>query len=228
MRIIQPYDFSEITLDYLIENKKILPTNGNKVWSATIFPKSKQLNLLSFYDKNHIVTQISDDMFKDFVILNKTEETIFVNRGKGKKHIKAIEIGDFNDSIKRTIQLDKPIDYNENASVFLNLPKLDITLINQLELKKDLIFKPEVNINEFARTTKLDPFQSSINHPFITIPKQNNIILKNNNKRILEEIFKWAKFKGIKYIYCINEWRPYVINTDWTIPYIYYTIKGSY
>lgn len=228
MRIIQPFDFSKITLDYLIENKKIIPTSHNKVWAASIFPKSKQLNILPFYDKNHIVTQISDDLFKDFIILNKSEETIYINRGNGRKHIKSIEIGDFNDSIKRYIQLDKPIDYNENAKLFLNLPKYDINLTNQLQIKKELTFNPDVNINQFLRTTKPDPFQAIIQHPFISIPKQNNIILKNNNKRILEEIFKWAKFKGIKYIYCINEYRPYCINTDWTTPYVYYTIKGAY
>lgn len=228
MKTIQPYDFSVITLQELIDTNTILPIDGNKVWSANIFPKSKDLNLLAGLDSERIVTQIDDTLFSDFIILDKTEQTILVNNNTGRKCIKAVEIGDFNDSIKRYVQLEKPIDFNTDSNKFLNLPQVDHDLLRQLDVSTDLIHKPEVGADDFFTKMKPDIFEAPIKHPNINVPNSNKATFKHNNKAIIQEIFKWALAKGIKYIYCINEYRPYVINNQFTTNYVYYTIKGSY
>lgn len=228
MKIIQPYDFSVITLQELIDNKTIIPSEGNRIWSASIFPTSKNLNLLSTIDKDHIVTQIDDTLFADFTVLDKVNQIVLVNNNTGKKYIKCIEIGDYNDSVKRYIQLDKPVDFNIDAGKFMNLPNIDHDLIHQLDVSTDLIHKPAINTEEFFNKHKPSMFETVIKHPHINIPNSNKIPFKNNNKVIIQQVFKWALDKGIKYIYCINEYRPYVIDSQWTTNYVYYTIKGSY
>lgn len=229
MRIIQPFDFSQVTLDDVLASKQLLPVSGNKIWMASIFSNLRDLNNLSFIDKDRQITQLDDTLFNGFTILNNINQDVYINNGKGRKYIKSIEIGDFNDSIKRYTQLDKPIDYNLNANVFLNLPQIDFSLSHQLDvIPKDLIFKPEINIDNFSKRIKPELFEVSINHPHINYPKSLPIPFKHNNKALIESIFKWATTKGIKYIYCINEWRPYSVTTEYTTPYVYYTIKGSY
>jgi len=228
MRTIQPYDFTVVSMQELIDNKKIIPAIDNKIWSASIFPKSKVLNLLPNLDKDHLVTQLDDVLFSDFIILDKTEQIVLVNNGTGKRLIKCVEIGDFNDSVKRYIQLDKPVDFNVDENKFMNLPNIDHDLINELDVHTDLIHKPSISTDEFFVKKRPDMFETPIKHPHINIPNSNKIPFKNNNKAVIQQIFKWAKEKGIKYIYCINEYRPFVINSQWTTTYVYYTIKGSY
>lgn len=228
MRIIQPYDFTQVTLQELIDSKKILTADGNKVWAASIFPKSKVLNLLAHTDKDRIVTQIDDVLFGGFIMLDKTIQTVLVNDGKGRRHIKCVEIGDFNDSVKRYIQLDKPADISVDAQKFMNIPTIDHDLISQLDVSTDLIHKPAVDTDDFFTKKRPDMFDTPIKHPHIQVPRASNIPFKNNNKAIIEQVFKWAMDKGIKYIYCINEYRPYIIDQTWITPYVYYTVKGAY
>jgi len=228
MKTIQPYDFSVISLQNLIDQKLILPAEGNKIWTASIFPKSKSLNLLDYLDKDRIVTQIDDSLFADFTVLDKVNQIVYVNNGAGKKYIKSVEIGDFNDSVKRYIQLEKPIDFNVDANKFLNLPVIDHELQNQLDVRADLIHKPAISTDEFFVKHRPDMFETQINHPHINVPNSDKTTFRNNNKAIIQQIFKWALDKGVKYIYCINEYRPYVIDSQWTTSYVYYTIKGSY
>lgn len=249
MRTIQPYDFSQVKLQDLIDQKKILYAKNNKTWSASIFPKSKELNQLAISDKDHIITQLDDTLFKDFIVLDKLNQIVMVNHGTGKRFIKCVEIGDFNDSVKRYTQLDKPVDYSLDAKVFLNLPKFDMELTAELNVNLDIPIRgqqpipilyhrdgsaptlfhvPDIELPVLTRKAKPDMFDTPINHPHINIPKPSLLPFKNNNKGIIEQIFKWAKTKGIKYIYCINEYRPNVISSDYVTPYVYYTIKGSY
>lgn len=228
MRVITPYDLTQVTMQSLIDKKLILPVDGNKVWSASIFPKSKELNILPGSDKDRIITQIDDSLFAKFNVLDKSQQNVKVKRGTGRRYIKAVEIGDYNDSVKRYAQLDKPIDYSEDAKKFLNLPVYDLTLMSELDTSVELIHRPGVNITDFLPQGKRQLFETPINHPHINHPVPIPLPFKHNNKAIIEHIFKWASDKGVKYIYCINEYRPYSMTQEWTTPYVYYTIKGSY
>lgn len=229
MRIIQPYDLSQVSMQGLIDSKSILPASENKVWQATIFPASKTVNLLVGHDKDHIVTMIDDALFSDFVVLDKVNQNVLINNNTARKYIKSVEIGDFNDSIKRYAQLDKPIDYNTDAQAFLNIPQIDYTISNELNVSVDemeLIHQPADQT--FAPKQKRDVFASNVNHPHINTPQALPRPFKNNNKAVIHEVFKWALAKGIKYIYCINEYRPHIISNDWATPYVYYTVRGSF
>lgn len=228
MRVIKPYDLQQVTMQSLIDKGLILPADGNKIWTASLFPKSKELNILPNIDKDRIITQIDDSLFSDFIVLDKQNQNVYVKRGTGRKYIKSVEIGDYNDSVKRYAQLDKPIDYNADAKKFLNLPTYDFSLIQQLNTSVELIHQPGVNINDFLPPARMEMFETPIDHPHITHPKPKPTAFKHNNKAIIEHIFKWALDKGVKYIYCINEYRPYSMTQEWTTPYVYYTIKGSY
>ena len=228
MKVIQPYNLQEVTMQSLIDQKLILPVDGNKVWQASIFPKSKELSALVSIDKDRIITQIDDVLFSNFVILDKVNQNVFVKRGTGRRYIKSIEIGDFNDSVKRYAQLDKPIDYNLDARKFLNLPLYDFELTNQLNTSVEMIHRPGANIDDFIIPPKPQLFDTPIDHPHIPFPQPSPRPFKHNNKAIIEHVFKWALDKGVKYIYCINEYRPYSMTQEWTTPYVYYTIKGAY
>lgn len=228
MKIIQPYDFTQVTMQSLIDNQLILPVDGNKVWQASIFPKSRELNALSNIDKDRIITQIDDELFQNFTILDKVNQNIYINNNTGRKYIKSVEIGDFNDSVKRYSQLDKPVDYNADAKTFLNLPMYDFELVYELDTHVDLVHKPGVDMADYLPKMRPPLFETPINHPHISQPLPRPTPFKHNNRAVLEEIFKWALDKGVKYIYCINEYRPYAVTTEWTTPYVYYTVKGSF
>lgn len=226
MRILQPYDLSQISLESLIEQNKILPIEGNKVWSCSIFPLSKTVSSLDNFDKDHQITLIDDELFAGYTVLNKINEVVLVNNGTGRKMIKTSEFGTFEDSVKRYNQLDKPIDYNEDAQKFMNLPVVDVSLASQLNVATDLVHRPD-GLEAFTRKPKLGIFDTIINHPHITQPTSKKTPFKNNDKKIILEVLKWGLTKGIKYIYCINEYRPYLINHSYAAPFVYYTIKGS-
>jgi len=228
MRIIQPYDFTQVSKQSLIDQKLILPVDGNKVWHASLFPKSKELNILPYIDKDRIITQIDDELFQNFIVLDKVNQNVYINNNTGRKYIKSIEIGDFNDSVKRYSQLDRPVDYNSDAKTFLNLPMYDFELVHELDTSVELIHRPDISIEEFITKQRPAIFDTPINHPHISQPAPSPLPFKYNNRAIIEEVFKWALDKGVKYIYCINEYRPYAVTTEWTTPYVYYTIKGSF
>lgn len=231
MKIIYPYDLSEVTIESLVYDKKIIHAKDNKSWQATIFHNSKKLNLISTYDKDHIITQVDDELFKDFILLERTEQTVFTDNNTKRDYIKCIEIGDYNDSVKRYTQLDKPIDYNNDAQTFLNIPQYDYSQTNNYNVGTDLIYKTDINVDDILPQKKPMFFdQQTVDHPHINTYDQNNTssISKYNNKAFIEQVLKWAKEKGILYIYCINEYRPHIMNTSYTTPYVYYTIKGAY
>lgn len=226
MRILQPYDLNQVTIESLLEQNKILPINGNKVWSCSIFPLSKDVSTLTFFDKDHQITLIDDDLFTGYTVLDKIKQTVLINNNTGRKMITTTEFGTFEDSVKRYNQLDRPIDYNEDAEKFMNLPIVDVSLANQLNVATDLIHRPD-GLEAFYPKPKLGPFDTIINHPHITQPTSKRIPFKNNDKKIILEVLKWGLSKGIKYIYCINEYRPYLINQSYAAPFVYYTIRGS-
>jgi len=228
MRVIKPYDLTQVTMQSLVDKGLILSADGNKIWSASIFPKSKVLNILPNTDKDHIITQIEDSLFSKFVVLDKPQQNVYIKLGTGRKYIKSVEIGDYNDSVKRYAQLDKPIDYSGDAKKFMNLPVYDLTLIQELDTSVEMIHRPGVNLADFLPQSRRQMFETLIKHPHIPHPKPLPLPFKHNNKAIIEHIFKWALDKGVKYIYCINEYRPYSMTHEWATPYVYYTIKGSY
>ena len=227
MRILQPYDLNQVSVQTLLEQNKILPVNGNKVWSCSIFPLTKDISNLDFFDKDHQITLIDDELFSGYTVLDKINQTVLVNNGTGRKMIKTTEFGTFEDSVKRYNQLDKPVDYNEDAQKFLNLPTVDETLINQMNVVlPDLVHRPD-GFQDFGVKTKRGMFDTPINHPHINQPTSNRLPFKNNDKKIILQVVKWGLSKGIKYIYSINEYRPYIVNQSYTTPFVYYTIRGS-
>ncbi len=227
MNIIQPYDLNIFTVEGLLHDNKILSSKDNKQWRATIFPKSTVLNVLPMYDSHNIITQIDDIIFDGFTILSKTEQTIYTDNNTKRDLIKCKEFGDFNDSVKRYIQIDNPIDIVSDAQIFANLPSTDYSMKDKLNVKIELIHKPDLNINEFTPRRKPSMFPDVSTHPHISNEKAKDTVIKNNNKATIEQILRWAKDKGIKYIYSINEYRPYIISTDYVAPYVFYTIKGA-
>lgn len=227
MRILQPYNLNVITIDQLLEQNKILPIQGNKIWSCSIFPLSKTVSSLEFFDKDHQITLIDDELFTGYTVLDKTQQTLLINNGTGRKLIKTTEFGTFEDSIKRYNQLDKPIDYNEDAQTFLNIPQYDVTLINQLNVSATNLIHSPNGLEDFLPKKRYSMFETPIDHPHINQPTSKKKPFKNNDKKIILEVLKWGISKGIKYIYCINEYRPYLINQSYASPFVYYTIRGS-
>lgn len=227
MKIIQP--FSIINTSDLLANKQILLAKDNKAFYANIFPESTDIQQINLYDKYRLITKIEDSLFNDFIILKKMNDVI-VNANGNKQMIKSIEIGDFNDSVKRYTNLDKPIDYNKenNAQEFNNIPNYDLSQLQNLNVEQKLIYKAQSDFSEFEPYRKKDMFSDQIHHPHINSQKLIKKPFKHNDKTTLEQIFKWAKEKNILYIYCIIENRPYCINNNYVTPYVYYTIKGAY
>jgi hypothetical protein len=212
--IIYPYDLNNITTDALLVDNNIISVNDtNFAWYNTILPKSfyQDKEFLN-YSKDRIVTLIDDSIFTDFniTLLNEYNQTIIVNNKR--KYIKSKEIGDYTNSIKRYTQLNKSISYNEDAQKFLNLPKNEITQKAQLNVMGDFNYGQQLKTSE---------------HPHITHQKKIPQEYKYNNKTYIVETLKWAVENDIKYIYSINEYRPYILNTSYVTPYIYYTITGS-
>lgn len=227
MTIINPFDLSTITIEKLLEQKKILPSEGNKVWRASIFPDINPIEALNQYDKDHIITKVPAEIFDGFTMLLKPEDVVNVTNGK--KWIKSKEYGNYDDSVKRFTLLDKPIDYNKdyNASAFLNLPKIDGIKANNVVIEDSQLFhKPGLDVLplkkekiDFLNTTDL------FSHPHVQ-PLANTGNFRMNNKSYIMAVLEWARAKGIKYIYCINEWRPNVISDNYTTNLVYYTVKG--
>lgn len=229
MTTIQPFDFSLITKQSLIDSGKIIPANGQKVWKASIFPSSSvvESGSNSVYEKDRIITKIDDNFFSDFYILSKREVLKPVQNGK--IWIVAEEFGSYTNSVKRYTQLDRPLDYTANKiDTFINLPKADTIQQNNVILTdQEFVLQPSSIIPKLSRR-KIDLFQTEavFNHPSI-IPASSVGTFKVNSLETLAQIFKWAKAAGIVSIYCINEWRPYIISDNWTTNLVYYTIIGS-
>lgn len=224
MQILQPYNLNNITINELLKNGSIIgDTNENFPWHATIFPNSSDIETLEYYDRDRIITKIEDNLFSEYTIVNSIKS--YINNNGNKKRIWCSEFGDFNNSIKRYVQLNKPVSYSVDAKIFLNLP--DTSQKSKLNVKlteSEMVFNPTgIKIPKDKPST----FSSEINHPFITEPTSNNQIFKYNNKGVILEVLKWGKEQGINYIYCIKEHRPYVINTEYVSNCVYYTIIGS-
>lgn len=226
--IISPFDFTQITEDSLIKAGTIIPSIGQKVWQASIFPNTTEVESTNSqrYEKDRIITKIDPSFFDGFHILTKTDSLKPTKNGK--IWIKTEEFGDYQNSVKRYTQLDRPIDWvKETASSFINLSKPDNIEINDVILKpEEFVLQPSI-IDSVPRKKK-DFFQSEehFNHPFIT-PRPITGTFKINSLEYISQIFKWAKNQGIKSIYCINELRPFIISDNWTTNLVYYTIIGS-
>ncbi len=227
MTVIQPYDLTQYTIEELEASKKILNSIDNKVYRSSIFPDATPLNILSGTDSRRIVTQIDTNIFKDFIVLTKDVQKIYNSDKTKQEIIRAVEYGDFNNSVKRYTNLDYPVDINKEANKFLNLPKIDFNNKNLTNVTGTFIHNPEVKIEDFGPKTKPSLFDPEINHPHINSNKLLEQNFKFNNKDVIEEVLKWAKDQGITYIYCIIEYRPYCINYSYTTPYVYYTVKGA-
>lgn len=211
--IIQPFDLKEITTDALLINNEIIPVSDQNIsWYATLLPKSfyDSSDFLK-YSKNRIITLIDDELFEDFVLLDKTEKTIIENNTR--KYIKTKEFGDFNTGLKRYTQLNKPLDYNQKTQEFLNRPKNKLTQSKQINVSSENF--------EYNRPLNLSE------HPHINKQPRIQKEYKYNSLNYIRQILKWAKENEIKYIYSINEYRPNIINKSYVTPYIYYTITGS-
>lgn len=230
-KVINPFDLSVYTIDDLLRENKIIPTNNLKAWSASLFPESlkESISTLS-YDKDHILTFINDDLYKehDITILPKINTTIFINNNTGKKVIKCKEYGDYNNSVKRFTNLETPVSYNKdnNINAFLNLPKPIDPILNNVVLD-NLIFNPGEELNKNIKKSREEKmFGQQLNHPHINTPK---IIgsFNNNNKAIIKAVFEWANKEDIKYIYSIKENRPNIISDNYVTNVVYYTIIGS-
>lgn len=227
MNVILPKT-NNFNIDLLLDQKEIIQHDiNNFAFYASIFPESKIDNVVDkTYRRYNILTTIPDEIFNDFdfTLLNKENEVIIENNKR--KFIKSKLIGDYEDSIKRYTNLNKPIGINKDAQKYLNLPrpKNNIDRINVIE--NDLIYKNEINITEFLPEQRNNIFDDSINHPHINQEKLRKETFRFNGKDYIIEVLKWAKNKGIKYIYCIIEQRSYIINKSYVTPYIYYTIKG--
>lgn len=212
--IIYPYDLNIVTTESLLVDNKIVPVNDdNFSWYNTILPKSfYQDNEFLKYSKDRIVTLVDDSIFTDFnITLLNTYDQIIITDDK-RKYIKSYEIGDYINSVKRFTQLNKSIGYNVDAQKFLNLPKNQITQKSQLNVMGDFKYGVQLETSE---------------HPHITHQKKIPQEYKYNNKTYIIEALKWAVNNGVKYIYSINEYRPYIQNTSHVTPYVYYTITGS-
>lgn len=226
--IIKPYDTNKYSFDLLVSDKKIIKQDSdNRYWYASIFPESTIKEEVNFtYRKDRIITTIDDSIFTDmgFIILT-TENEIIVKDNK-RSYIKSQRIGDYNNSIKRYTNLNKPININKDSQDFLNIPKPSM-LVRKLDvLQKDLVFKVQEDLSDLLPKKKPDLFDDGINHPFINKVKLKRKPFKFNSKDYIIEVLKWAKDNDITYIYCINEHRPFIQNKNYVSPYVYYTIKG--
>jgi len=203
--IINPFDLSQTSIDLLLKYNNIIETTEeNRCWKSSIFPKSTVTGSLLFDFKRQI-TKVDDNIFNGLTIVGK--QNFKFNTGK---YVKCIEIGDYNDSIKRYIQLNKHVDYVRNNNLFVGpKPTNDLQFEGHTFLYPPSFIIPQDEVSiEYDVITTEPPFY--------------------NNKQIIYSVVKWAIQKGIKYIYCINENRPYVINEQYLTNCVYYTVKGSY
>jgi len=226
MKTIQPFDLTVNTIESLLYSKNILLAKDNKSWHASIFADTIDVAVPSGYNSNNIITKIDSTLFSRFTLLNKVDEIIYTENGTKRDYIKSIEIGDYNDSIKRYLSLDIPLDCNQDANQFLKLNTEYRNPYKDINIGVDLIYQPDINIK---RKPINDIFNQESKNPNLTsINTINENPSKYNNKLLIETILNWAYDKNIKYIYCINEYRPYVINSNYVTNCVYYTIKGSY
>lgn len=224
MKIIQPYDLSVYQLDVLIKDGSLISAENNKAWRAAIFPSSTTVQALNQFDMNNIITQVDDVVFSDFTVLAKSEQLVSYNNGY--KFVKCVEFGDYSDSVKRYAQLDRPLSYSSSARDFLKLSNNAMDQNDQLNLRLDDLIHAPGELSKAPTTDALG--NSEITHPFISQLPSNNTPYRYNNKTVLLEVIRWAKAKGIKYIYCINENRPYAVSKQYVTPYVYYTVRGSF
>jgi len=210
MDIIQPF-INNINTTELLADKKILLAKDNLVYKSMIFPEST--NIQSINNKNNFITKIDNSFFDDFIILNKHDDYVYYDNNTKRDYIKSINIGDYNDSVKRYTNINKPIDYNLNSQSFLNLPNIENETVENSTI---------YNVNKISTSNISNNIFDNYKIP------QTKKNIKYNDKTTLLEIFNWAKLKGIYFIYCIIEHRPYSINKMYTTPYVYYTIKGAY
>lgn len=246
MRIDNPLDLQSYNnnIDLMLYDKKIVHADNrlNKPWKASIFPSSTNITT-NPNNLTYITTVINEDIFKDvnsihgfnFILLPKLNGNIIINDKR--KFIKSIEIGDINDSIKRYVNIDKQV------TTETDIKKIDkIHNTNNSEVPNNLAydnFAHDINYNEFlpesikndniildkSNYIKNQPY--NISNKFNTLNTINKDTLFTNSAYIIE-VLKWAKEKGVKYIYCINEYRSNIINTQYVNSYVYYTIMGSY
>jgi hypothetical protein len=228
-KIINPFDLSKQSIEDLLRTNLIIESSvDNKAYHATLFPESiRTLTDTLSYDKDHILTYIDDNLYTEYkmIILSKRNQEVFINQGK--KFIKCKEFGDYNNSVKRFININKPVSYNKDNNInnFLNLPKPIAISLNVSE--PVLIFNPGVNISPKLKKSKEELlFGQELKHPHINTPKITGDF-KNNNKHIIKAVFEWAQTQNIKYIYSINENRPNVISNNYLLNSVYYTITGS-
>lgn len=221
MKLIKPYTTD---LDTLVSNGDILRLDGNRAWFNTIFPASTPIQQLSTYDPSRIITQVDDSIFDGFVIMQKPNDTVYLDPTK-RDYIKTIEIGSFTDSVKRYTNLNKAIDYTREAQTFAKLPAIDFDMVNKLNVKKDLQYEI-LNIQEQPK--QVDPFTNPVNHPHINAPVAPKEAFKYNDKTTLMEVIRWAKERGIVYIYAILEYRPFIMSNEFVTNCVYYTIRGQY
>ena len=225
--IIQPFDLSQVTIQSLLDQNLILPADGLKTWHASIFPLSEEANVMTpTYSKNHILTFIDDSFWSDHNLTILSRYNQLVPYKNGNKYVKSTEIGDYSNSVKRYTVLDQAIDYiKTEASIFLNIPK---PLPKSLDVgNPNLFFTGDTVIQPIERVSVEESlFGLNISNPHVQIPAINGSF-KHNNKPIIESIFAWINAQGVKYVYCINEYRPYVISKDYVLNSVYYTVKGS-
>ena len=225
--IIQPFDLSQVTIQSLLDQKLILPAVDLKTWQASIFPLSEQSNIkVPTYNKDQKLTFIDDSFWSDYGLTILSHYNQLTPYKNGDKYIKSIEIGDYSNSVKRYTVLDQAIDYvKSDASAFLNVSR---PLPKSLDVgNPNMFFKGDTSIEPIARLSVEERlFGTNISNPHVQIPRTGGNF-KHNNKAIILAIFAWIQSQDIKYVYCINEYRPYVISKDYVLNSVYYTVKGS-
>lgn len=123
MNIENLTEYNNYTVNELLSDNKIVLSKYNLPYHNTIFPKSTQIRTIDNFSRNKIITKIDDELFKDFYILSKKEQTVYLKNNTIRKYIKCKEFGDINNSYKRYNNVNAPIDYNIDANSFLNIKK---------------------------------------------------------------------------------------------------------
>lgn len=215
MNCITPIEFENISIDELLNNKKIVLSKYNLPYYNSIFPKSTPLNTLDQFSRNSIITQLDDEIFDDFIIIQKPKQIIYTENNTKRLLIKCKEFGDYSNSYKRHNNVNAPFGYSTDAEEFLNLKVLPKQI--QTQTKKFIIPKPDSEQEYYKDEPNNLP----------QVLKTNNTITRFNDLTTIKYVLKWAKEQGIKYIYCIVENRPCIINKTYSTPYAYYTVIGS-
>ena len=160
-------------------------------------------------------------------VLQKLDDYVIVNDGAGRLFVRSTVMGDYDDSVKRYQNLDKPVSYNKDGDIrtFLNLPKaLPAELTND---STRTVFNPNSSLLPARRQSMEEKlFGQDLVHKHINTPRLTGVF-KNNDKTTISAVFDWARARGIKYIYSINERRPNVISDNYVLNLVYYTVTGS-